>query len=81
MPQLERRFKKVFGETVMQFIQKTRLHAATQMLENSDEPIASVAVRSGFCDQSALTRRLKTATGYTPRQYRERFRSAGAGEA
>jgi len=74
-PQLERRFKKVFGETVMQFLQKTRLHAAMQMLENTDDPIASVAARSGFCDQSALTRRLKSETGYTPRQYRKRFRS------
>ncbi len=79
--QLERRFKKVFGETVMQFIQKTRLHSAMQMLESSDEPIASVAVRSGFCDQSALTRRLKSATGFTPRQYRKRFRSEGIAES
>jgi PAS domain S-box-containing protein len=80
VPQLERRFKKVFGETVMQFIQKTRLHAAMQMLESTDEPIASVAVRSGFCDQSALTRRLKSATGFTPRQYRKRFRGGEAEE-
>ena len=77
VPQLERRFKKVFGETVMQFIQKTRLHAAMRMLEGSDEPIASVAVKSGFCDQSALTRRLKSVTGYTPRQYRKRFGAGG----
>jgi len=79
VPQLERRFKKVFGETVMQFIQKTRLHAAMRMLEGSDEPIASVAAVSGFCDQSALTRKLKSVTGYTPRQYRKRFQIGGTG--
>jgi len=82
VPQLERRFKRVFGETVMQFVQKTRLHAAMQMLENTDEQIASIAIKSGFCDQSALTRRMKSATGFTPRQYRQQFRDGtGTGKA
>jgi len=63
VPQLERRFKKV---------------TAMRMLEGSEEPIASIAAMSGFCDQSALTRKLKSVTGYTPRQYRKRFQAGDA---
>jgi PAS domain S-box-containing protein len=74
--QLERRFKKVFGVTVGEFINKTRVRAAIVMLETTDTTLSNIAYSCGFCDQSALTRKVKAATGMTPAQYRQMFSGA-----
>jgi AraC-like DNA-binding protein len=81
--QLERRFKKVFQVTVAEFINRTRVRAAIQMLETTDKSLSNVAYACGFCDQSALTRKVKAATGMTPAQYRQVFstvKRAGPGQ-
>jgi AraC-like DNA-binding protein len=68
--QYEQRMKKVFQMTAGQFITKTRIEAACELLRSTDDQIADVAVECGFYDQSAFTRQFKSTTGLTPGKYR-----------
>jgi AraC-like DNA-binding protein len=53
-----------------------RLGKARAWLASSDAPIAEIALRAGFSEQSALTRALRKATGMTPAAYRRQHRQA-----
>lgn len=75
--QLHRRFARTFGLSVQEFITKTRIQAASDLLARTDRPIAEIALDCGFCDQSAFTHQFRRKTSLTPRQYR---RNAAAGE-
>jgi AraC family transcriptional regulator len=68
---LAREFRRHHRCTVGEYIRQVRTGAACQRLSRSDEPISEIALRTGFFDQSHLTRTLKRLTGYTPAQYRE----------
>jgi AraC-like DNA-binding protein len=69
--QFERRMKKIFQLSPGQFILKTRIDAAANLLLHGDDAIADVALHVGFCDQSALSRQFRQVTGLSPRQYRQ----------
>jgi AraC-like DNA-binding protein len=51
-----------------------RLGKAREWLASTAVPIAEIALRAGFSEQSALTRALRKATGMTPAAYRRRHR-------
>jgi AraC-like DNA-binding protein len=53
-----------------------RMARVREWLAQTDEPIAAIALRAGFGDQSALTRALKKAVGQTPAEYRRQHRQA-----
>lgn len=72
--QYEQRMKKVFQVTAGQFITKTRIEAACELLRTTDKPIVDVAVACGFYDQSAFTRQFKSTTGLTPGKYRTQMK-------
>ena len=67
-----RRTRALFGLSPSQLVVKVRIDAARRMLLDRKTPIAGVALACGYCDQSALTRQFKAATGLTPAQYRGR---------
>jgi PAS domain S-box-containing protein len=69
--QLEQRMKRLFGLTAGQFIIKTRIQVACDLLRSTEASIVEVALDCGFSDQSAFTRQFKITTGMTPTQYRE----------
>lgn len=71
LAQFDRRMKKVFQLSPGQYLLKVRIDAAAQLLRTDDLPIAEIAQQTGFCDQSALSRRFRQATGLSPRQYRQ----------
>jgi len=73
--QFEQRIKRVFGVTPAQFITKTRIDAACDMLRATKKPVADIALDCGFYDQSALSRQFKAVTGLKPTEYRARFTS------
>jgi AraC-like DNA-binding protein len=75
--QLERRMKRVFGISVIQFLIKTRIEAAARALTGSEQPVSEIAMATGFCDQSALSRQFKQVTGLTPREFRQHTRTEG----
>lgn len=71
--QLHRKFQAVFGLSVQEFLIKTRIQAASDALLHSDQSIADVANRFGFCDQSAFTQLFRKHTGLTPLKFRQRY--------
>jgi len=73
--QLNRRLRAIFGITTSQFITKTRIDAASEMLRSGTRPIAEVAAACGYFDQSAFSRVFRRTVGLTPRQYRARHRA------
>lgn len=74
--QLHRKFREVFGLSVQDFLIKTRIQAASDALLQSDQNIAQIAARFGFCDQSAFTQLFRKHTGMTPLKFRRRYMTA-----
>jgi len=58
-----------------------RLACARAWLAQSDLPIAELALRAGFSEQSALTRAMRKAGGETPAAYRRDARREALREA
>jgi AraC-like DNA-binding protein len=54
-----------------------RIARAREWLAATRLPIADIALRAGFSEQSALTRALRKATGMTPAAYRRRHLAQG----
>lgn len=52
-------------------IRQCRVDLACEMLLHSEDPLAIIAVRCGFCDQSYFTRVFRDVKGLTPGQFRE----------
>lgn len=67
---LARLFKSRTGQTMQQYLTKTRIDAAKQLLVTEDTAISELAAVLQFCDQSHFTRIFRHQTGMTPAQYR-----------
>jgi AraC family transcriptional regulator len=72
---LARSFRRLHGCSLGEFRRRWRLARAIEALRNSDAPLAEIAARTGFADQSHLTRALRAETGTTPAALRNRARS------
>ena len=68
--QLQRRFKSAFGFTPQDFLLRTRVVAAAQLLQETNLNIAEIASRCGFEDQSAFSQQFRRRTDSTPTEYR-----------
>lgn len=75
--QLQREFRRLFGISPTDYILRTRLLVARQMLERSATTVGEVAVACGFYDQSHFTKAFKAHTGLPPQAYRRRAHSRG----
>jgi AraC-like DNA-binding protein len=71
---LERRFRKHLDKTPHQYINEVRLDHARQMLLETDKPIGTIALETGFADHSHFTRAFTRAFGVAPSRAR---RNAG----
>ena len=67
---LERRFKKHLDKTPRQYINEVRLDNARQMLLETEKPIGTIALETGFADHSHFSRAFHRHYGMTPRQAR-----------
>jgi AraC-like DNA-binding protein len=76
--QFEQRIRRIFHISAGQLVQKTRLEAAIEALIGSGESIAAIALRCGYSDQSAFTRKFREAVGLSPSDYRRSFRGSEA---
>jgi len=74
---LVRVFREAVGIPPHTYLRQVRMRHAKDMLA-SGQPIAEVAVATGFTDQSHLTRWFKRLWGYTPGQYRNSVQDAPA---
>lgn len=71
---LARSFRRFQGCSIGAFRRRWRVERALQALRSSDAPLAEIAVRMGFADQSHLTRALRAAVGLTPAALRRELR-------
>jgi PAS domain S-box-containing protein len=67
-----RLIKRIFRLTPSQLITQTRLAAAAQLLTDTDQSVADIALTCGFYDHSAFTRAFRSVTGQTPTEFRSR---------
>ena len=74
---LSRAFRRCYGSHVGEFLRGLRLARAMDLLAGSADPIADVALESGFFDQSHLTNVFRKRTGLTPAEFRRRSRNGG----
>jgi len=70
---VERLFRRNFGLTPHQYLQKTRLNAACRSLRAEAIELAQIARECGFNDQTSMTRSFRQELKITPLRYRQRF--------
>jgi AraC family transcriptional regulator len=73
---LKRLFRESVGVSAHRYIVERRVAYATSLLKDGKLPINEVALRSGFYDQSHMTRWMRRVTGATPAHVREDVRPA-----
>ncbi|QFU75944.1 helix-turn-helix domain-containing protein [Halioglobus maricola] len=68
---LERRFRRHLGKTPHQYIVEVRLENARQLLLETDRPVGTIAIETGFADHSHLTRSFRKHFGCAPSSLRD----------
>ncbi|MCX2981722.1 helix-turn-helix domain-containing protein [Halieaceae bacterium IMCC14734] len=71
---LQRRFRQATGQTPLQYLNRKRLEAATDMLRASNLNVSEIAWQLGWQDVSYFTRLFRQHTGMTPARYRQSVR-------
>ena len=66
-----RAFKQSMGMTPTNYIAERRIERAKKLMEETDLPIAEIALRSGFSSQSHFTTSFRRLAGVTPRCFRQ----------
>jgi AraC family transcriptional regulator len=72
---LARVFRAHYGVSVGEYGRRLRLEWAAAEVARSDTPLALIAARAGFADQSHFTRLFKERIGTTPAAYRRFVRA------
>jgi AraC-like DNA-binding protein len=73
-----RRFAALVGEPPMAYLTRWRLTLAAKLLRDSDVPLTTVAVRTGYSTEFALAKAFKREYGIAPGGYRRQARTPGA---
>lgn len=68
-----RRFRNATGKSPMEYVQALRIEEARQMLEATEEPIASIGEDVGYFDTASFRRLFKRKTGLSPAEHRKMF--------
>lgn len=66
-PHFVRLFKKVYGCTVYQFLQKVRMEAASYWLSKGSLSVQEIATKVGYPNHSSFSRAFKVQTGTSPK--------------
>ena len=69
--QFQRKFKERFHESFRDYIIRLRIHWACDLIRNTDESLAIIALDAGFYDQSSFSKQFKNLLGMTPIEYRK----------
>ncbi|WP_206306377.1 GlxA family transcriptional regulator [Streptomyces humi] len=72
---MTRLFREEMATTPARYVERVRMEAAQAMLEGSDDPMATVARRTGFGSPESMRRAFTRNLGVTPGAYRARFRT------
>jgi AraC-like DNA-binding protein len=73
-------FREELDTTPRAWLSEMRLSRVREWLGLTKLPIAELAYRGGYSDQSALTRAMRKATGLTPAAYRRQAQEPGPKE-
>ncbi|MBM0104817.1 helix-turn-helix domain-containing protein [Steroidobacter sp. S1-65] len=68
-------FQEELGKSPRAWLAEFRLNLVCRLLVDTELPIAELAYRCGYADQSALTRAMRNAMGLTPAAYRRQARA------
>ncbi|WP_246627376.1 AraC family transcriptional regulator [Paenibacillus solanacearum] len=68
-------FYKSLGLSPIDYVQKSRIQLAKELLMNSSHTIKEIAERTGYAEQSQLSRAFRKQEGISPLRYREACRS------
>ncbi len=66
-----RMFKESTGLPPYQYVIRERVEAAKRLLEETELSVTEVAMRTGFCSQSHLSRTFRDVTAVSPSAFRE----------
>lgn len=66
-------YKQATGMTILERILEVRMMHARNILESTDEPVASVSEKIGFSSDSYFYKIFKQENGITPAAYRKKF--------
>lgn len=66
-------FKKEVGQTLTDYVNKSRISASQKLLRSTTRPIQDIAVQCGIPDIHYFTRLFRRETGMTSKGYRNRF--------
>ncbi len=75
---LARAFRRFHNCTVGEYVRGLRIQYASYQLSHTDAPLAEIATRAGFADQSHFSRLFKRSTGLLPKEFRNTFRSGSS---
>lgn len=67
---LVKEFKRTFGDSPYQYVLTRRVERAIDLIRTTYLSLAEIAYATGFSDHSHMTRLVKRATGFTPRELR-----------
>ena len=70
-----RAFRKSFGKSPYRWLLERRIDRSKTLLVTTDLPIADIAIRSGFSDQTAFTRAFGRIVGDSPGRWRRHVTS------
>jgi transcriptional regulator GlxA family with amidase domain len=73
-----RSFRAEAGVTPARYVESVRLEAARRALEDTPQPIATIAIACGFGTPETLRRAFLRTLGVGPAEYRRRFHPAGS---
>jgi AraC-like DNA-binding protein len=65
-----RAFKRTFGTSPRNYVLRRRIEVAQGLMLTTSEPLCSIAVRCGMCDQPHFTRSFHRIVGETPYVWR-----------
>ena len=72
--QMMRIFRRDWGDSPYNYLQKQRDYFARQYLENTSCPVKELAMMMGFQDEFYFSNWFKQRNGVSPSRYRDRFR-------
>jgi AraC-like DNA-binding protein len=75
---VSRGFRRCYGVSPCSFRSEMRTREAWLRITGTAEALCTIAVDTGFADQSHMTRAVKTLTGKTPAAWRQMPSAAGA---
>lgn len=70
---LERRFRKVTFNSIVEYVQRVRIEAAKQTLEGTRENVNEAMYRAGYNDVKAFRTTFKKLTGLSPLEYKNKY--------